>query len=273
MSWVLPSLKVPVATNCWTLPAGAVTVAGVTASETRVPLPTVKVVVPVTPDADAEIVTVPAFLPCAIPVERIEAMFGLEDFQVSPLRFEATLPSLNVPVAVNLITVLLEILGLAGFMVMETSWEVETVRVVEPLTEPKSALMVVAPGATLVARPCPLMVATAEVEEVQTTIPVMSCVLESLKVPVAVNCLVVPTAMLGFAGVTATETNVAAVIVSEAGPLIEPEVAVSVAVPVPTAVTSPLVLTVATEFEDELQVSEVSSCVLPSSKLPTAVNC
>ena len=121
MSCVLPSLKVPVATNCCTPPAEAVTVAGVTASETRVPLPTVKVVVPVTPDADAEIVTVPAFLPCAMPVERIEARFGLDDFQVSPLRFEATLPSLNVPVAVNLITVPLEILGLGGFMVMETS--------------------------------------------------------------------------------------------------------------------------------------------------------
>lgn len=144
---------------------------------------------------------------------------------------------------------------------------------VEPLTEPKSALMVVEPAATLVARPCPLMVAMAEVEEVQTTMPVMSCVLASLKVPTAVNCLVVPTAMLGFTGVTANETNVAAVTVSEAVPLIVPEVAVSVVVPVPTAVTTPVVLTVATALEDEVQVSEVSSCVLPSSKLPTAVNC
>ena len=37
----------------------------------------------------------------------------------------------------------------------------------------------------------------------------MSCVLLSLKVPVAVNCFVVPTAMLEFAGVTAMETSVA----------------------------------------------------------------
>jgi hypothetical protein len=63
MSCVLPSLKVPVATKGWVVPAAAVTVAGVTASETRVPEPTVKVVLPVIPDADAEIVTVPAFLP------------------------------------------------------------------------------------------------------------------------------------------------------------------------------------------------------------------
>jgi hypothetical protein len=63
MSCVLPSLKVPVATNCWVVPADAVTVAGVTASETSVPEPTIKLVLPVTPEADAEIVTVPLFLP------------------------------------------------------------------------------------------------------------------------------------------------------------------------------------------------------------------
>jgi len=37
--------------------------AGVTTSETSVPVPTVRVVVPVTPDAVAEIVTDPPFLP------------------------------------------------------------------------------------------------------------------------------------------------------------------------------------------------------------------
>ncbi len=40
-----------------------------------------------------------------------------------------------------------------------------------------------------------------------------SCVLLSLNVPVAVNCLVAPTAMLEFAGVTAIETKFAPVIV------------------------------------------------------------
>ena len=81
----------------------------------------VSVVVPVTPDEEAEIVTVPAFFPCAIPVERIEARFGFDDFQVIPLRFEATLPSLKVPVAVNLIEVRLEMCGVAGKTVIETS--------------------------------------------------------------------------------------------------------------------------------------------------------
>lgn len=95
----------------------------------------------------------------------------------------------------------------------------------------------------------------------------------SLKVPVAVNCLVVPTAMLEFAGVTAMETRVAAVTVREAIPLTPPDVAVMVAVPVPVLLANPVRSILATEVEDEDQVREVSNCVLPSSKLPTAVNC
>ena len=63
MSCVLASLNVPVATKGCVPPAGAVTVAGVTASDTSVPVPTVKVVLPVTPEDEAEIVAVPPFFP------------------------------------------------------------------------------------------------------------------------------------------------------------------------------------------------------------------
>jgi len=44
-------------------PADAVGFAGVIALDTRVPVPIVKVVFPVTPEDDAEIVTIPAFFP------------------------------------------------------------------------------------------------------------------------------------------------------------------------------------------------------------------
>ena len=101
-----------------------------------------------------------------------------------------------------------------------------------------------------------MIVAVAGVEEVQTATAVMSCVEESVNVPVAVNCFVVPTAMLEFAGVTAIETRVAAEIVSEAVPLTEPEVAVIVATPIPTPVATPVVSTVASEFEEVLQVMD-----------------
>lgn len=118
---MLPSLNVPVAVNCSVPPTVAVAETGVIATETRVPLPIVSVVVPVIPDEEAEMVTDPVFFPFAIPVERIEAILGFDDFQVIPLRFDETLPSLKVPVAVNLIDVRFEIRGFAGEIVIETS--------------------------------------------------------------------------------------------------------------------------------------------------------
>lgn len=117
------------------------------------------------------------------------------------------------------------------------------------------------------------MVATDALDEPQSADAVMSCVLLSLKVPVAANCLVVPIAMPAFAGVTAIETRVAPVTVSEVVPLTEPEVAVMVTVPGPVLVRNPAPSIVATfRFEDD-QLTAASGCVLPSSKDPVAVNC
>lgn len=79
------------------------------------------------------------------------------------------------------------------------------------------------------------------------------------KLPVAVNCLVVATAMVGAAGVTAIDARIATVSVVE--PDILPEVALMVVGPAATAVASPLVLMVAKPGADELQVTdEVRSC-------------
>ena len=142
--------------------------------ETNVPVPIVRVVVPVMPEEEAEIVTIPPFFPWAIPVERIEARFGFEDFHETPLRFVATLPSLNVPVAVNLIKVPFAILGVAGVIAIDTRWAVVTVRPVVPLFSPKVAFIVVPPFATLFAIPCALIVAAPGFEDVHTTVDVTS---------------------------------------------------------------------------------------------------
>ena len=112
----VPSLNEPVAVNCCMVPNVTEEFTGVIAMDTSVPLPIVSVVVPVTPDELAEMVTVPVFLPLANPDWRIEAILGFEDFHVRPLRFVAVLPSLNVPVAVNFIRVLLAIRGLLGLI-------------------------------------------------------------------------------------------------------------------------------------------------------------
>ena len=115
--------------------------------------------------------------------------------------------------------------------------------------------------------------ATAGFEELQTTEAETSSVLVSLNEPVAVNCLVVPTAIDELAGVTVMDTKLAPVTVSDAVPLTEAEVAVIVVAPVPVLVANPLASTVATELEEDVQVTDGKSWVLPSSKLPTAVNC
>jgi len=64
---------VPVAVNCWGAPAVTEEFVGVIATDTRVPVPTTTVVVPVTPDALADRVNVPDFLACRIPLPRILA--------------------------------------------------------------------------------------------------------------------------------------------------------------------------------------------------------
>ena len=57
-------------------------------------------------------------------------------------------------------------------------------------------------------------------------------------------------------------------------PEIPPKVAMMVAVPAATAVTRPLLLTVATDGSDELQVTwVVISLIVPSEYMPVALNC
>jgi hypothetical protein len=266
-------LNDPVAVNCWVFPRVTDESRGVIATDVRVPVPTVRVVVPLIPAELAETVTVPAFLPWARPEPRTWAIFGFEDFHDKPLRLLEVLPSLNVPTAVNFSVVPFSIRGLLGLMLMDTRWAVETVKVVDPLIAPSVAEIVVVPVARLPTEPRLFMVAVAGLEEPQRTESVRSCVLLSLKVPVAVNCLVVPTAILEFAGVTAIDTNAALLTLSEAVPVTEPEIALMVDDPVPTAVARPEGLMVAVPGSDDVHVTDVKSCVLPSSKVPTALNC
>jgi hypothetical protein len=78
---------------------------------------------------------------------------------------------------------------------------------------------------------------------------------------VAVNCRVVPCAILGLVGVIAMDTSVAGVTVRVVDPETSPDVAVIDVEPAATEVASPLepavLLTVATPVEDELQVTAV----------------
>ena len=153
-----------------------------------------------------------------------------------------------------------------------------TVSVVVPEIFPERAVIVVVPAATGVALPLLpavlLMVATDEAVELQVTDAVIFWVELLENVPVAVNCSVVPKATLGFAGVTAMETNVAAVTVRVVEAEMVPDTAVIVVVPAATGVAMPVLLTVATDEAVELQVTDVVIFWFELfENVPVAVNC
>jgi len=124
------------------------------------------------------------------------------------------------------------------------------------------------------------MVATLASEEFQATDVVTSCLLPSVNVPVAVNCLVVVEAMLisAEAGDTVINTNLAGVTVSVAALEAMPEkLAVIVVVPSEKDVASPFVpdvlLIVAIPVTEEFHITDVViSRVVLSEKVPMAVN-
>lgn len=180
--------------------------------------------------------------------------------------------------AVNCLTVPRAIVALAGVTAIDCKTPLVTVRVVEPEMLPDTAEMSEEPCAIAAAKPwvgtALLIVATAVVPELQVTDAVMSCVLLSLKVPVALNCSVVPAATDGVAGVTTMETSVAFT-VSVAVPLTLPEVAVIVVEPAALALTMPPLEIVATPVLDEVHETELVRSFEPPLPLyvPVAVNC
>jgi hypothetical protein len=146
--------------------------------------------------------------------------------------------------------------GLAGVTAMDCSVAVVTVNTVEPLTDPRVALIELVPVDTPVAKPPAVIVATEGVAEAHVTLPVRFCVELSLYVPVAVNCCVVPLAIDGLAGVTAIDCSVAAVTVNTVEPLTPVKVALMGLVPTPTPVARPPAVIVATEGVADAQVTE-----------------
>ena len=150
-----------------------------------------------------------------------------------------------------------------------------------PLTAPAVALIVVLPIFKPVASPLTVMEAMLGADDAQVTVPVISCVVISEKVPVAVNCCCTPRGIDMAAGVTAIDVNVALVTFNEAVPEVDPvavvPVAVMMTVPAATPIAAPCVgvvlLIVAMVVSAELHVTLlVTFFTLPSLKVPVAVN-
>jgi hypothetical protein len=248
--------------------------AGVTAIDCNVAAVTVSKVEPLIEDDVAAMVEVPTPAPVASPAALIVAVVVVPDDQVTvDVRF-CVVPSLKVPVAVNCCVAPLAIDGFAGVTAIDCSVAAVTVSTVEPLIDDDVAAIVEVPTAAPLASPEALIVAVAVVPEDQVTVDVRFCVVPSLNVPVAVNCCVAPLAIDGFAGVTAIDCSVAAVTVSKVEPLMDDDVAVIVELPTPAPLARPAALIVAIEVMPEDQVTvDVRFCVVPSLKVPVAVNC
>ena len=255
ISWLVPSEYMPDAVNCWVAPTGMLGLAGVTNIEDRVADVAVRVVLPRIVPEVAVMVAVPATAAVAKPLLLTVATDVLDEVQMTSVVISWVVPSEYKPEAANCWVTPPGMLGLAGVTDMEDRVAEVTVRVACPEVAPEVAVMIAVPAATAVAKPLLLTVATDGLDELQMTCGVISWLVPSEYVPEAVNCGVNPTGMLRSAGVTDMEDRVAWVTVRAVLPETVPEVAVMVAVPAARVVARPLLITVATDVLDELQMT------------------
>ncbi len=249
--------------------------------DTNVAPITVSFAVPVFPVAGSAAVTVtgpPTFNAVANPLKcsalMTVATVSSDEVQVTDDVISCVVKSEYVPVARNCCSVSSTRSALSGVTSMDTNIAAVTVIVAVPdLPVPISV-------AVIVVMPTADEVATETSEDVHVTDDVRSCVVRSEYVPVAVNGCFVPRAILRLTGVTATDTNFAAVTVSFAVPVfpVAGSEAVIAVMPAAEEAANPLetaaLLTVATISSEDFHVTDdVRSCVVRSEYVPVALNC
>src|SRR5579862_1007813 len=134
--------------------------------------------------------------------------------------------------------------------------------------------MVLCPGVEPVATPLALIPATEGADEVHETPAVSGCVLPSLKMPLTVNCVVVPLAMDTVAGVMKMD-SATAVVTKMVVVFVKPPACAVIVTALPplsaTPVTRPVLGSTEARVEsDELHVPFVMVCVVPSLKVPVS---
>jgi hypothetical protein len=259
MCWLVESLKMPVAVKLPTLPGAMAWPVGVTKIDATFALVTTRLMeLPIDPSV-APIVVEPGASPSAFPTETV-ATAGWDEDHTTWLVMLRVPPSLKRPVAVKRTDVFSAMVESPGVIVIDDKLATSTVAKVLPLTDPEVAVTVALPMFFAVAKPLGVSDITEVLEEFQETVRVMSCMVPSEKLPVAVNCCKVPRGTSGFEGVTVMDRKVAPVTVNVALPTMLPDVAWMVEVPGASAVARPCVpgelLIVATLVETELHVAD-----------------
>jgi len=200
---VLPSSKVPVAENCWVVVSAMTGLAGRTAIDFNLAALTAAETLPLIAPEVAVTVKVPTSFAVASPLVVIEATLVGDVVHATVPVMSCMELSENVPVAVNCCTVpsVMELLPVksVGVTLREVKVALLTVKVALEEAVPKAlvtvAVIMELPAVKPMAKPdapFTLMLATDGFEELQATDPVTFCVLLSVRVPMAVNCTVVP---------------------------------------------------------------------------------
>lgn len=178
--------------------------------DTSVALVTTRLIEPETFPRVAVIVVEPGVTEVATPLEPellpIVATAVTEEVQLTELVRSSVELSLKTPVALKVSVRPVGMPGLVEVTPIETRVAPVTVRLVDADKPPREAVIVVAPGLTAVAIPTEpgllLMEAVPALAEFHVTSEEISCFEPSLKLPVAMNCCVMPIATLLSGGAT-----------------------------------------------------------------------
>ena len=208
------------AVNCFVVPGARLGFVGDTLIEASVAGVTLSVVVPaMLVDGSVAVIVVDPMLPLfgdvANPLDPfallIVAIVVSDELHVTDVVMGCVVLSVYVPVAMNWFVRPLAMLGFASVTAIDTSAALVTLSVVVPdmLVDGSIAVIVVGPVLPLfgdVANPFdPFALLIVEIDvsdELHVTDAVRSWFVLSVNMPVALNCFVVPSAMLGLVGVT-----------------------------------------------------------------------
>src|SRR5437867_1675036 len=216
-------------------------------------------------------VAVPAALPVTSPVEDTPATPQALDTQATD-RPDSTSPAESFSVAVSWSVCPTGRLAEAGLMLTEATGTRFTVTAALPLCPSLVAVMVTAPGATPFTSPVADTVATAEALDTQVTDrPESTLPAESFSV--VVSCTVAPTSTMAVAGLITTDATGTLATLIAADPLFPSLVAVIVADPAATPVTSPLADTVATAAFPLVHGTAPPARMFPAASSSVAVSC
>jgi len=225
MSCEEPSLMLAVAVNCCELPSAIELLCGATAMDVMLVLVTVMLALPTMPVKSAVTVVDPGAIAVSTPREVLPLLTVATD-EVEEVHFTAPVtfwlvPSANVPVAVSCSGVCWAMVPLFGAVIFKlTSGDEVTRRLLDPLTLPRVAVMLVVPGLLPIASPEELTPATEVELEPQVAARVTDCDEPSSNCPVAEYCTPVAGATTKFCGATSSPSNTAPLTFKAAEPVL-----------------------------------------------------